>query len=387
LFCATILTTQAENVVIDDFENGLGNWVTWGAPLSTVVNPSKTSVNTSDSVALLDQSSETWSGMALWLGADYVQSNHISVKVDVYSADSTNNIKLQMDNPVDTEQAMIEMYKTIAANTWVTLEFDISAEAYKNYQQIAFQAGAETLVYFDNITLIEGETVSGGDEVMVEEFETPSSTTWSTWNTGTYGFEENIDKSGINTSDSVAYIDQSSAGEWGGSLVKWDGSSYTVRSQHVKLIVDVYSVDSTATVKLHMDNSVSGATNVEQYFNDVPANTWTAVEFNTADLEAYDYQQIAFQTDGGMVYFDNLRVVLAEGTPINSVPEQNLQLNVTQETVTLLNVETIQTVSIVNIAGVVCAHGSKATIDISSLPQGMYIVVLNNGEETAQFIK
>ncbi|MFO7869464.1 MAG: T9SS type A sorting domain-containing protein [Bacteroidales bacterium] len=387
LIFATILTTHAQDIVLGDFEDGLGEWETWEAPLSTEVNPDDTGINTSDSVALLDQSNETWSGMSLWLGADYIQSNHVTVKVDVYSVDSTNNIKLQMDNPVDSEEEMIEMYKTIDADTWTSLEFDISAETYKNYQQIALQAGAQTLVYFDNITLVEGETVSGGDEVMIEDFETPSSTSWTTWEDGTYGFEENIYKSGINTSDSVAYIDQSTTGEWSGSLVNWDGSSYTVRSHHVKLIVDVYPVDSSATVKLHMDNSVSEATNVEQYVNDVPANTWTAVEFNTSDLEAYDYQQIGFQTDGGMVYFDNLRVVLAEGTPIDATVTQDLELRVTNETITLLNVETIETVSIVSISGTVCMQENTATINISSLKKGMYIIVLNNGEATAQFIK
>jgi hypothetical protein len=385
LFCATIFTTQAQDIVLGDFEDGLGDWTTWGAPLSAETNPDKTGSNTSDFVALLDQSDETWSGMALWLGENFIQSNHVSIKVDVYSVDSTNNIKLQIDNPVDTEQEMIEMYKTINANTWTSLEFDISAETYKNYQQIALQAGAQTLVYFDNVTITEGTSVSGGDEVMIEDFETPSSTSWNTWKEGTYGFEENTDKSGINTSDSVAYINQSA--EWDGSLVKWDGNSYTVRSHHEKLIVDVYPVDSSATVKLHMDNSVSDAANVEQYANDVPANTWTAVEFNTSELEAYDYQQIAFQTDGGLVYFDNLRVVLAEGTSINATATQDLELRVTNETVTLLNVETIETVSIISISGTVCIQKNTATIDINSLPQGIYIVVLNNGEATAQFVK
>jgi hypothetical protein len=136
-----------------------------------------------------------------------------------------------------------------------------------------------------------------------------------------------------------------------------------------------------------MDNSVSDAANVEQYANDVPANTWTAVEFNTSELEAYDYQQIAFQTDGGLVYFDNLRVVLAEGTSINATATQDLELRVTNETVTLLNVETIETVSIISISGTVCIQKNTATIDINSLPQGIYIVVLNNGEATAQFVK
>ncbi|MFC2138979.1 sugar-binding protein, partial [Bacteroidota bacterium] len=158
-FCTYLV--NAQDVLLEDFENGIGAWTTWGAPLSAEANPSTTG-NTSDSVALLDQSGGAWSGIANWANNSLLTSDIISVSVDVYFKNTGGTLKLQMDNSISSG-ANFEGYVDVVADTWTTVTYDISASA-MDYKQIAFQSSVADSLYLDNITLVSmyKEIVTGG---------------------------------------------------------------------------------------------------------------------------------------------------------------------------------------------------------------------------------
>jgi hypothetical protein len=147
-----LFSIQAQDLLLGDFETGLGRWATWGAPLSAESNPDTTG-NHSDSVALLDQTAAAWSGMVLWNDPSIITAAYEKISLDVYTKNTGGKIKLQLDNSA-SGAANFEREVIVPANTWTTVEFDISALTAYDYKQIAFQSDVADFIYFDNIKLI-----------------------------------------------------------------------------------------------------------------------------------------------------------------------------------------------------------------------------------------
>ena len=158
------------STVISDFEDGVMSWSTWGAPLSIETNPDMTG-NASDSVALLDQSNAAWSGMAKWSDDGMLNKNVQKVILKAYMKNTGGTLKLQCDNSI-SGGANIEKYIDLDADTWVDVEFDISAEAVKDHKQLAFQSGVADSLFIDSVVIYEiippvpeypAELVDGGN--------------------------------------------------------------------------------------------------------------------------------------------------------------------------------------------------------------------------------
>ena len=155
--------------LFDDFEDGgLLEWNgNGGATVAVVENPSKTGINTSESVCKVTHGGAQWeiAYSAHFMDGtttDYVNFSEDGyiVRVDVYSPKANNPVylKFEGDNVPNVE---IQNVKTTKANEWETLEFDyepynIVDGAYRNLV-IVFDAGAVTTVgesyYFDNVRL------------------------------------------------------------------------------------------------------------------------------------------------------------------------------------------------------------------------------------------
>jgi hypothetical protein len=147
-----VFSIRAQDLLIGDFENGIGGWTTWGAPLSTESNPDMVG-NTSTTVALLNQTAAAWSGMVLWNDPSIITVAFEKISLDVYIENTGGKIKLQLDNSA-SGAANFESEVTVLANTWTTVEFNISAITAHDYKQIAFQSDVADMIYFDNIKLI-----------------------------------------------------------------------------------------------------------------------------------------------------------------------------------------------------------------------------------------
>jgi hypothetical protein len=293
---------NAGNVLLGNFENGtLGDWKTWGAPLSVVDNPSLVG-NNSVKVALLDQSAGGWSGMALWSNTPIQDESTISIKVDVYfSIEGT--LKLQMDNSIDGAPNIEKYENNIPANTWTTVEFILPTDQTVDHKQIAFQASIAGLVHIDNIYLVKESQTP--ENLVLGTFEGGSLQNWSTWG-APLSVVANPNLTG-NTTAKVALLDQTGGG--------WSGMSYwknegILSNQYVGVSVDVYFETLGGTLKLQGDNSLSGAANIEKFINDIPIATWTKVVFDISDIALLDYKQIAFQSGAATkIYFDNITLL------------------------------------------------------------------------------
>lgn len=154
-------------LLVSDFEDGVV-WNSWGAPIDVVENPAPGGINVSDSVLLLDQTDNAWSGAANWNDTPILTADYVKLSVDVYMVDLAGEIKLHMDNPVESGAANFEGFVAVAnANEWARIEFDLTDIEATDYKQIAFQSGVATPIYFDNVyLLIDGASVpgSGGEE-------------------------------------------------------------------------------------------------------------------------------------------------------------------------------------------------------------------------------
>ncbi|MDA3929770.1 MAG: hypothetical protein PF541_12525 [Prolixibacteraceae bacterium] len=138
-----------EDKVLADFDDGtMQSWNSWGAPISNVANPDPVG-NTSSLVALFDQTGGAWNGFTHWYNTPVLHDIYIALSVDVYIENTDGTLKLQMDNG---SSANYEGYKDIVADTWTTVEYDLSSAA-KDYQQIAFQGSVAEKIYLDNIVL------------------------------------------------------------------------------------------------------------------------------------------------------------------------------------------------------------------------------------------
>ena len=156
------------------------------------------------------------------------------------------------------------------------------------------------------------------------DFEDQTTQGWSTWSGNNFSIVTNPNSSGNNTMY-VAKIAQS--GAWSEGAAKWVGESF-FSNQVDKITVDVY-LTKTGTFKLQIDNSLSGASQIDKYYDITTANSWITVEFDlTSDFTVYDYQQIAFQSgvENADIYFDNVTYYLkaasdpVTGITINGMP-------------------------------------------------------------------
>lgn len=149
----TIIEGNPTDQSIGDFEdNTLQSWGTWGAPLKVADNP-LSETNNSSYVALFDQTSGGWSGMALWSDPPIVSEAYESISLDVYFPNSSGIIKLQMDNS-KSGAANAELYSdSLSSGQWNNITFDITDYSSLDYNQIAIQSPVADTIYFDNLTL------------------------------------------------------------------------------------------------------------------------------------------------------------------------------------------------------------------------------------------
>jgi len=154
LFIAFVtLVSNAQIIKSWDFEDGtLVSWGSFSAPVAAVANPNTTG-NPSAFCGSLDQSGGAWNGFRLWSDPPILSTSIKKLKVDVYLA-SAGLIQLYMDNAASGAATYTKQATGIAATTWTTLEFDLTALPAYDYKQIAFQSNIVGVILFDNIKLL-----------------------------------------------------------------------------------------------------------------------------------------------------------------------------------------------------------------------------------------
>lgn len=168
------------------------------------------------------------------------------------------------------------------------------------------------------------------DTVNFGTFENGSLSPWYSWG-APISIEPNPSKTG-NASDSVALLDQTGK-TWNG-FAMWNPGLVAPIDDSITL--DVY-LNVAGVIQIYVgDPASSGTANYTKSVS-VTAKTWTHVSFDLSNLPAYDYQQIAFQSDiSDSVFLDNIMLYRDFTGFVNTM--------ITRETFGTINYDTDDTV-------------------------------------------
>ncbi|MGC9342885.1 MAG: fasciclin domain-containing protein, partial [Bacteroidales bacterium] len=156
-FAATmLLQVKAQELSLSDFDSGsLAPFYTWGAPLTIEANPDGTA---EDSVALLDQSANAWSGIAAWFDDGKFFAKIDSITVDVY-LNAAGAIQFYAGNSISGVDNFTQFIGNVPAQTWTTYTFDMADLPAYDFKQFAVQYSIADKIYFDNFKVYGSPTV------------------------------------------------------------------------------------------------------------------------------------------------------------------------------------------------------------------------------------
>jgi hypothetical protein len=315
MFLVALLTSvKAQDVGLGNFENNnISPWMQWATSNNIAVapNPSTSGINPSNYCAKIDVPSG-WNGGIFRQGvASLLTPAHLSLKVDVYIAGpATNTLKLQLYNSASSAPNVDFYRNNVAVNTWVTLDFPLTALTAHDYDNIVFQLSVAGTLYIDNVRL------ENAKDMLLADFEA-SLDGWNSWTGAQYVQRIANPNQFVNSSTWVGRFE--SAGNWSGGFVKWFNTP-VIHPAYVAVEADVYFT-SPGTLKWHMDNQTSGSAYGGAYINITTINQWVRVRFDLSNLTQWNYRQMGFQVGGyegsfpAFFYFDNIVLKTASTPP------------------------------------------------------------------------
>jgi hypothetical protein len=150
---AALFYAHTQEINLGDFEDGVLGWYSWGAPVGIVVNPTPDATNSSDSIAMLDQSGGAWNGFASWNDMPLLEGSYAKISLDVL-LNADGYVQIYMDNPLSSGASTYTSgISGLTAGSWHHIEFDVSDLPAYDYRQVAFQYDKADTVYFDNLVL------------------------------------------------------------------------------------------------------------------------------------------------------------------------------------------------------------------------------------------
>ncbi len=304
--------------------------------------------------------------------------------------------------------------------TWVEYKVDFSDQAMENHTSLAifFNAGViqdEQLVYFiDDIQFTRAPYTTCVADFETEEFSLMGGP-WTFFANGPnpdpISVIENPDKSGINTSDSVAvFVEKAdpAANIFAGAFHNLD-APIILPNDNKTLRMKVWA-DHEALIGLKLEQGSTGANSGDRNVPYTTPNEWQELTWDYSDLpddEAYnvitvimDFENIP--TEDEFYYFDDIVIGDAScdvGTSIFSpvqVDELTISPNPTNNWLLVDNMQNIRRLEVHNTLGqrlqVIQTTGQpNVQLDVSSLQKGVYLISAYNSRNeltaNAKFIK
>lgn len=290
------LFSFAQVLDLGDFENGqLGAWGSWGAPVAVVANPN-TAGNSSAFCGSLDQSGGAWNGFRIWNDVSILSPTYTKLTLDVYLS-ASGLIQLYLDNSAGGSANYTKQVSNIPANTWTSIEFDLTLLPAMDYKQIAFQSNIQGVILFDNIKMIG---IPANSEKKVIARETFGTTAFDTNGPAkTDGFATHFKASEITGFTST-----------NGSIMGGSDNSVRLNNYDNTLAKPAYWRDPSGGMQAHMairdGDSYKGSWDTLYYNNiDISESFWvTAIEFGyararTLGTEDHRSLNVAYRVDGG----------------------------------------------------------------------------------------
>ncbi len=411
------LQVSAQSLPLD-FETGTITFTDFSGGVLTVVNnPHSTGINTSAKVAQMVKGvGDPWGGSYLTLTDPIDFSTKKFFKIKVYSPRSDAKLLFKVENLTDGAKAM-EVEKTIGvANEWVELTYDFSGINMANtYQKIVMicdlgtigDGSANFTWQLDDISQASATGPVKSVPTLPISFEDTATVNYNLGDFG--GNASSIVVDPTNASNLVVKAVKTAVAEtWGGTTAGNNGLAQVipVTASETKMSVRVWSPTANTPILLKIEVQGTPSQSVETLKNTTVAGAWEILVFDfanqapgTAALNvAFPYNKVSiffnFGTSGATAgeatyYFDDITFgvlssvdnLLSRGFKYYPNPVAN-ELNFSAE-------ENITRVEIMNLMGqqIMSADlaNTHASMDVSSLPAGIYVVRATIANETGTF--
>ena len=283
-----------------------------------VDNPSISGINESDKVVKVTQTPglETWAGIFFDLAERVDLSTLNGVKMKVYSPAAGQMVNLKMEDSADGSISSERSVATTVANEWEELTFTFSADDTDKFDRVALffnflgAKDPETVHYFDDIVLAEGEVIVAPTEPTVgaplpeiNAADVISIFSDSYTNVAGTDFNPNWGQATVVTQEDIA----------GNNTLKYEGLNY--QGIALESAIDVSAMDF-----LHVDfwteNSTlfngflisSGPVETAHAFG-ITTGEWVSVDIPLTEfssvVDLMDVIQMKFDGDG-TVFLDNI---------------------------------------------------------------------------------
>ncbi|MBK0383301.1 T9SS type A sorting domain-containing protein [Pedobacter sp. SD-b] len=314
LLLVTTLIGYAQTTL--DFETSTTgqnlNWSDVGGGVFSgyVTNPSKTGINTSNTVASILAKSKANGGEFYALinsqnltPITFTSANCI-VKMMVYKA-NTNDVRLKFEGGAGGTQSPEVAASYTTANVWQELTFNFSSEIGKTYASLSILADytpgaadrpADVSVSVDNISFNDVTTLP----LDFETASTGQNLNWSDVGGGVFsGYVTNPSKTGINTSNTVASIlakSKANGGEFYALINSQNLTPVTFTSANCIVKMMVYKAN-TNDVRLKFEGGAGGTQSPEVAASYTTSGVWQELTFDFSSEIGKTYASLSILAD------------------------------------------------------------------------------------------
>ncbi len=291
-----------------------------GAATALADNPSIGGINTSAKAIKSTKTAgaEVWAGTALELSGPIDFSTLKNFKAKVYSPKSGIVIKMKLENAADANiNHEVDVVNT-KADEWEELIWDFSGiDVTKEYSKIILffdfgVAGDGSDYFFDDVEQTNDTPVKL--ELPVDFENQNINYSFTNFGNAFSTVIENPEKTGINSSSTVAQLEKASGAEvWAGSFLEFPDAMDFSASTNFK--VKVWSPKAGITVRLKIENKDDNTVFHEVDGTVTGANTWEELTFDMsgADMTKTYHKAVVFMDfgvagDGSKYYYDDMSI-------------------------------------------------------------------------------
>jgi hypothetical protein len=273
-----------------------------GGGASITANPLKVGINMSDSVAqIIRNGGDPWAGSKIVLDSNLDFSVLTKLSMKVYTTAPIGTVaKLKLEGT--GAPAEVDAYTTVSGS-WETLEY-IFAGTPNNLNELVFMfdfgnvgnGSAASTFYFDDIQQIAGPPAPQLLSLPLDFESSEVSSDFLNYSGASGIVISNPQKSGINTSDSVAQIIRNGGDLWAGSTLLLDSIIDLTSQWHMSM--KLYTTAPIGTrVKLALEGPTS-STSLDVLTT--ASGTWETLSWNF-DGQPNDFDKLSFMFDFGNI--------------------------------------------------------------------------------------
>ena len=297
--------------IVSDFDCQRNHELGWGdfsKEVSSIIiaeNPSKSGINTSDSVGLYtDNGTDAWDNAPTWFEEDieniWTLSKTPHLKFKVYASKAVS-MQVNLEGSPKGENLEVKELEITKTNEWEEITVDLSQAIGKEYTKFIFFFNAgktdgteKDIYYIDDIRFVEAEvTVIDPcegvimDPFIINDFECQKNVDLSSSVTGA----SNPTKDAVNDSDNIgAYTNP--ADEWSNitAFDAGDGNAIDLSTNNV-FRIKVLTTSSTGDLMAKLDEGTSAFVQIRMPMSDKDAG-WVEYSFNFSSQASENHQKL-----------------------------------------------------------------------------------------------